>query len=232
MKKIAIYHHLGMGDSIECNGMVRHYTEKHDVVDIFSKDNYYESCKFMYRDSDKIRINKVDGKNEYVEVQKFLKSYDGDVLIPGHQNYFKNLAFFSSLNYGPGRSFYDIAGIPWKYRNEKFYFERDLEQEKRVLGKLNPNGEKFVFVHDDMRRGFVIDLKSEYKIIKNDPTESFFNMLGVLEAAEEVHCMSSSFFCLIDCLDRKIKIKNKFLHKSIRNVNLGDQGIVSNWNII
>lgn len=232
MKKIAIYHHLGLGDAIECNGMVRHYAEQYDIVDIFAKKQYFDACQFMYRDNDKIKVNKIDGKKEYAEVQTFLKLYDGEILIPGHQNYFGNLSLFASLDYGPGRSFYHIAGLPWKYRNQKFYFERDYEQENRVLEKLNPSGEKFVFVHDDPKRGFYIDLRSGYDIVKNDPTESFFNMLGVLEAAEEVHCMSSSFFCLIDCLDRKIKIKNKFLHKSIRNVNLGDEGMVSNWNII
>ena len=229
MKKIAIYHHLGMGDSIECNGMVRHYAETYDVVDVFAKDRYYESCEFMYRDNENIVVNKVDGSREYREVGDFLKSYDGEVLVAGHQNYFNNLSFFSDLKYGPGQSFYHIANVPWKYRNEKFYFLRDLNEEKRVLDKLNPSGEKFVFVHDDRERGYLIDLKSEHNIVRNDPTESFFSMIGVLEAAEEVHCMSSSFLCLIDCLDKKIDIKKKFLHKQVRNVELGPDGLLSDW---
>lgn len=234
MKKIAIYHHLGLGDAIECNGMVRHYAETYDLVDIFAKKQYFDSCKFMYRDNNKININKIDGSREYAEVNDFLRSYTGEILIPGHQNYFGNLSLFTSLDYGPGRSFYHIAGLPWKYRNKKFYFERDYKQESRVLKKLNPSGKEFVFVHDDPKRGFFINLKlkKDYKIIKNDPSESFFNMLGVLEAAEEVHCMSSSFFCLIDCLDDKINIRKKFLHKLVRNVDLGADGIVSDWVIV
>jgi len=232
IKKIAVYHHLGMGDVIECNGMVRHFAEMYDVVDIFAKDNYYESCAFMYRDSKKIIVNKIDSKKEYQEVNNFLREYDGEILIAGHHNYFNNLSFFKQQQYSPGRAFYHIASVPWKFRNEKFYVQRDPEEEERVLKKLNPSGERYIFVHDDPLRGFNIEIKSDFNIVRNDPTESFFSMLGILENAEEVHCMSSSFLCLIDCLDKKINIKKKFLHKKIRNVDLGIDGLLSNWEIV
>ena len=232
MTKIVIYHHLGMGDCIECNGMVRYYAEKYDFVDIFSKECYYDSVNFMYRDNENIRVNKVNGAREQIEVYDFIRSYNGDVLIAGHEHYFKNLNYFKSMGYGPGEAFYHIASVPWEYRNKKFFFQRDQKEEKRVLEKLNPSGEKFIFVHDDEKRGFYINLDSDYKIVKNDPTESFFNMIGILESAEEVHCMSSSFMCLIDCLDDKINIKKKFLHKSVRNVELGPNGLFSDWVIV
>jgi len=232
MNKIAIYHHLGMGDAIECNGMVRHFAEKYEFVDIFAKESYHEACSFMYRDNDRIIVNKIDGNNEKEEVSRFLKDYKGEITIPGHQNYFKNISYFKSLRYGPGESFYHIANVPWQYRNEKFHIDRDESEEQRVLKKLNPYGQKFFFVHDDPSRGHTIDVQSPYMILKNDPSESFFSMLGVLEAAEEVHCMSSSFLCLIDCLDKKIKIRKKFLHKQVRNVDVGPNGLLSDWEIL
>ena len=125
LKKIVIHHHLGMGDAIECNGMVRFFAEKYDIVDIFAKHNYYDATAFMYRDTDKIVVNKIDGGKEYQEVANFLKSYDGEVLIPGHVNYFNNLDFFKKMQYSPGRAFYHLADVPWKFRNEKFKIQRD-----------------------------------------------------------------------------------------------------------
>lgn len=232
LKKIVIHHHLGMGDAIECNGMVRFFAEKYDIVDIFAKHNYYDATAFMYRDTDKIVVNKIDGGKEYQEVANFLKSYDGEVLIPGHVNYFNNLDFFKKMQYSPGRAFYHLADVPWKFRNEKFKIQRDPKEETRVLKKLNPSGESYIFVHDDPSRGFHVDVDTPFATVRNDPTESFFNMLGVLEAAEEVHCMSSSFLCLIDCLDDKVDIKKKFLHKKVRNVDLGVDGLLSDWEII
>jgi len=38
------------------------------------------------------------------------------------------------------------------------------------------------------------------KIIKNDPTESIFDMIAILAEAEEIHCMESSIRCFIDNL--------------------------------
>lgn len=229
---ILIYHHLGMGDMIECNGMVRHFAEKYNIVDIFAKEKYYDSCKFMYKDNKRIVINTIRENKEYGDTKRKIDSYNGHILIPGHQNYFNNLDYFKKLKYGPAQSFYHIANVPWKYRNEKFFFLRDVNEEERVLKKLNPMGEKFVFVHDDSSRGHHIQIKTKYKVIKNDPTENLFSMIGILEAAEEVHCMSSSFLCLIDCLGKKINIKKKFLHKSVRGVELGPNDLFSDWIII
>lgn len=231
--KIAIYHHLGMGDAIECNGMVRHYAESYDQVDIFSQSRNHGACEFMYRDSDKIKVHKFsNGSQSHSEIGKFLSKYDGNILIPGHHKYFSRLREWEKRGFGPAEAFYYIAGVPWAYRNEKFFFQRDKKEEERVIEKLNPSREKFIFIHDDESRGFRINVDSDYKIIKNDPSENIFNMLGILELAEEVHCMSSSFLCLIDCLDNKINIKKKFLHKSIRNVELGPNGLLSKWEIV
>jgi len=37
---------------------------------------------------------------------------------------------------------------------------------------------------------------------------------------------------LIDCLDKKIKIRKKFLHKQVRNVDVGPNGLLSDWEIL
>ena len=55
-----VYHHLGLGDSILCNGLVRHFAEKLGKVSIFSKRHNYDSLKFMYRDEPNITVIPVD----------------------------------------------------------------------------------------------------------------------------------------------------------------------------
>ena len=232
MNKILIYHHLGLGDAIECNGMVRCYADTFDQVDIFSKDSYYDMISYMYRDDKKIKIHQIDSKNEYQETSKFINSYDGRLLIAGHSEYFQNLSFFESKNFGPGESFYYIAKIPWNFRNSYFHLERNEEQEKRVFKKLNPNNDKFIFIHDDLQRGFKINVNTDLKIIRNDTSENLFFMTKLLEEAEEIHCMSSSMLCYIDCLSSKIAFKNLFLHYNIRKVKLGSNSLFADWKII
>lgn len=230
--KICIYHHLGLGDCIECNGMVRHYAEKYSQVDIFSKSNYYDMVSYMYRDNPSIVVNKIDKNREYLEVSNFLKDYDGEIIIPGHNNYFSNLNFFNQRQMGPAESFYFLANVPFVARGDLFHFERDEESEDRVYEKLNPKNEKFVFVHDDTQRGFEVKVTTNLKIIKNDASENLFHMMKVLENAEEVHCMSSSVLCLIDCVSLKVNFKKLFLHHSVRGIELGPNGLFADWKIL
>jgi hypothetical protein len=64
------------------------------------------------------------------------------------------------------------------------------------LDALNPNEEKYIFVHDDASRGFSIDMdriKTDHKIIMNDKRFNVFDYITLLENAEEVHFMQSSF---------------------------------------
>ena len=58
-----IVHHLGLGDQIMLNGMVRHFAET-DNVAIFVKRCHEESVRFMYKDiADKVELILVDNTN-------------------------------------------------------------------------------------------------------------------------------------------------------------------------
>jgi hypothetical protein len=232
MNKILVYTHLGLGDIIECNGMIRYYSEKYDIVEIFSKKTYYEMCKFMYRDNKNIIINPINDDSEAREASDFISKYDGDVLIAGHREYFSNLEFFRKNDFGPAESFYHIAKVPWEFRNSKFYVERNKEEEGRVFNKLNPIGERYVFIHDDVARGFEIKIKTDKNIIRNDSSENIFNMMEVIERADEVHCMSSSVLCMIDCFSNVVELDNLYLHHNVRKVKLGRNSLAAKWNIV
>ena len=58
--KIFIHQHLGLGDMIICNGLIRHLlslTSKNDRIFLFCKNIHYQSIKFMYRDEKKINFH-------------------------------------------------------------------------------------------------------------------------------------------------------------------------------
>jgi len=230
--EITIYHHLGLGDAIECNGMVRYYSDKYDKVHVFSKERNYNMVSYMFRDNQNIVIHKVPDNNEYVGVSNFLENFQGFVLVPGHQNYFGNLGFFKKNEWGPAESFYHLAHVPWECRNSKFFFERDLKKEQEVCDLVNPDKEKYIFVHDDPSRGFNLNIDTPYKIIKNNPSVNMFNIVKLLEEAEEIHCMSSSILCLIDCLSTSVKFPKLYLHYNIRKVELGPKSLFGDWEYV
>jgi hypothetical protein len=232
MKQIGIYHHVGLGDSIECNAIVRQYANLYDKVFVFAKYIYTDTIKYMYRDLKNIEIVSIANSNpqERMDVDLFFKKnlYVEKIII-GHEDYSKFYEYYNQKGYSCSEAFYDLAKIDYKNKYNNFFVKRNNDEEDRVFKKLNPKNEKYIFVHDDPSRGFEIKINSSYKIIKNDISENIFYMLKILENAEEIHCMSSSVLCLIDCLSEKIQFKKLFLHSSVRSVFAGPNSISNQW---
>jgi len=227
--RLYIYHHLGLGDHIACNGMVRHFLE-HSVekkVGVFAKSNYSSLVQHMYRDDPRIKIIEVDKNKEFVQVAAFLDDYNCDnYIIVGHQHF---VAVPDSVKkeHNCWEIFYDLVNVPREVRNLMFHIEREPEAEENLLEKLNPRNEPFIFVHDDPERGYNIDLNKvatppKVKIIRNNPSVNLFYFLKIIEKAEQVHCMESSFKCLIDAWEGK---RDGLFFHEIRTTPLGQTNL-------
>lgn len=206
-----LYHHLGLGDHIICNGMVRTFLEKYGQLSIFCKSHYYRNIKYMFRDNENIVILPYSDERD---IGIFLSSLSKEKFkIVG----FSDLNKYQNSKLTFDEAFYEIAGIEFDNRFSKFYLERDTESEKFALNILNPQNDKYIYVHDDHARGFSIDPskhRQDLKIIKNDFTFNLFDMLGIIENAEEVHTMQTGMFDLINSF--KIEKPKIFVHTYVR----------------
>ena len=226
-----IHHHLGLGDHFDCNGMVRYIQKEwgYNSVSVFCKDNYYEIVDYMYRDNDNIKVIKVDRFKEYEDVKKCLSEQveDNDgLLVVGHQ-YYDHQAEGKNC----WEIFYDQVSISYEVRKSYFYVKEDPEEERKLLKKLNPENLPFAFVHDDKDRGFILDKShiqnKDLHIIENDTSENIFHFISILEEAEEVHCMESSFKTLVDIYCDQEKL---FFH-DFRGHPLGSNSN-KNWKVV
>jgi len=218
--ELIIHHHLGLGDHFDMNGMVRHYLDTYDKVHVFSKDSYFNMVEYMYRDTASIMVHRLEfPDDEYKSVEAFRER-------SGIENFlrigFEHYPFGQEEQLGKNcwEFFYEQVNVPKDVRVGKFYCQRDEEEESRVLNKLNPDGEQFIFVHDDPDRGFSVDrskIDGGYKIIENDNSENIFYFLKILEEAAAIHCMESSFKSLIDLY---ANTKHLYYH-DFRNQPLG-----------
>lgn len=52
MRELYIYHHLGLGDHIICNGIVRHYSKLNDRIYLFVKPDNRNNLKIVSSDND------------------------------------------------------------------------------------------------------------------------------------------------------------------------------------
>ena len=198
-----IYHHLGLGDHIICNGLVRYYKEIYGKVSVFCKFHNYENVKYMYRDDEDI---KVLPEGEDAEVEKFivLNKIENDLIRVG----FTNLNLCDSKTFDV--CFYEQFKIPFLVRFVNYHVDRDLELERKIINELNPNGEKYIFTHNIDKN----KIKSNFKIIENPINHSIFNLISLIENAEEVHIMESSIKCLVNSY--KISKPKFFYHQYVR----------------
>lgn len=214
MKKpvLHVHHHLGLGDHIICNGLVRSLLDIHkDGLVLFTKESNLPRVRRMYEDEERIRLEGVPSDQvDRVFVDKFMANRPDCLLRVG----FDQLSRYAPLNFD--QVFYFAAGVPFENRWDRFEINRHINDESAVVARMNPSGEPFMFVHDDPSRGYSLDPPNPkgLKIIRNDMSVCMFDMMGLLEQAEEIHCMESSFRCLIEVMPKVIC--PLYLHKQVR----------------
>jgi len=229
MSSVYIYHHLGLGDHIIANGIVRTIAKKYNKTFLFSKPRNFPNVSFMYRDLPNLKIMSMDD----FAVQSFMTiSPDNNYVIAGHAPFWKILRSPNNKK-KIDEIFYELAEVPLENKWSEFFIKRDTEREQEVFKKLGlKEGDKFAFVHDDFQRKITRNIPS-LKIIKPDNKDfSIFDFLYTIEKAEEIHCINSSFFCLIDCIG--IKKEKMYLHQYVRkDINEEATPILgSNWQIL
>jgi hypothetical protein len=205
-----IHHHFGFGDHIICNGMVRHFYKQYGELSLFCYNHNLNNVLYMYRDLENLNVVGVYNDSS---AMNYAKENNLDYVQIGFSKLYELMPELTC-----DKAFYKIAGLDFSVRFDEFYFQRDYEQEQKVLDILNPLGEKYIFVHDDPERDFSLDcnkINSNFKIIKNDKQFKIFDYLTLLENAEEIHFMQSSFKEMICSykIDKPILYQHNYIRK-------------------
>ena len=189
--------------------MVRHFCKLYDNVVLFCYTHNFKNVEYMYRDLNNLEIFNFNTEHEIIEFINTNK-LSANLIKVGFENlpqYLNEMTF--------DKAFYKIVQLDFDIRFNEFYFERNYEKENIVYNNLNPDNQKYIFVHDDPSRGYEIKVNSQYKIIRNDVQFRIFNYIKILENAEEIHYMQSSFADLINSY--KLDRPKLFLHTKVRN---------------
>jgi hypothetical protein len=221
-----IYHHLGLGDHIICNGLVRKIVEGSGNYFLFSKTHNKPSVEFMFRDLKNLKV--VDVKDDY-EIPNVLKLKPGKLIKIGHEN----LNFVKNFNKCTwDEAFYLQLGIPFNERWDSFYFQPDQEKEDNLFKKLNPNNEPFCLIHNKDSNG--ID-RIDYTKVNQDllkifveKSETILDYRKLINLASEIHCIDSSFKHLVESLETSGIL---FYHRNFnfRNTSSEEHKTKKNW---
>lgn len=177
-----IHHHLGLGDHIVCNGLVRYLTKFETDVTIAVKKHNAASVKAMYADT----TFKFD---EILSDQDAINNYTNNIRRIGFER--------CELNTWE-ETFYKQFNIDYSERWKSFYCARNKNAEQELLNKLNLP-EKFAFVSTTASTGkYDITIDTKLPIVElQNLTPNMFDWIPVLEKATELHTIDSSIFHLI-----------------------------------
>tara|TARA_Y100000592_G_C5478335_1_gene323720 strand:+ start:1572 stop:2285 length:714 start_codon:yes stop_codon:yes gene_type:complete len=216
-KKIIIHHHLGMGDHICLNGLVRHLYENYDHIILLSKENNKPNVEFLFRDLLRLKVVSIGvplGIDEELNAaQKVCEKYPEHQYIKiGFESHQALVAQYPHMSCD--QLFYKQLDVPYKYRFTKFHFVRDFKKEEEAFKLVNPTNVPYIFIHDNPEVGAVINRDTQFKVIKNDIRINIAHFGKILENAKEVHLMESSIRCLIE--DPRLSIKGKLFYHTLR----------------
>ena len=225
MKTCLTLTHLGMGDLILCNGMIREVKKQNDIVFVPVKVHNLLNFKDLFKDDNNIKPLIA---NNDLEAINYSNGFFDNIIKTGifSNNKIKYENFCEQ--------FYLQANVDYSKRWDSFYYERDTKKESELYNKLILNNE-FVFVHQDIQRNLIINRNFTNHISPihkfGDNSEySIFNYLKILENAKEIHCIDSSFACFIDHI-QSLKDKPKFIHRYVRKHN-ENPTYKNNWIIV
>lgn len=219
-----IYHHLGLGDHIICNGLIRRLIQKNSKYGIFTKEHNVDSVSFMYRDLNNLKVIPIIDDSTIIEYK------DKEIMLIGHGNLPIVIQQHGCLW---DESFYKQMNIDFSERWNSFYYKKDIKKEKGLFDNLNPNKEKFALIHNEDSTGTDrIDyskINPELKQIFVKKSETIFDYGFLISMATEVHCIDSSFKHLVDSLPTMGKL---FYHKNFKPRTSLDHNHRKKWIII
>ena len=192
-----VHTHLGLGDHICTNAIIRHLARTRGSVHLICKMFNLDNVRRLYLGNAAvvpapIPLDQRVEAGEMQLVQEMVQSAGGTLLRIGHKP-----PYLHDDPVSPDERFYQQMGLDYELRFNDFHIERDMEAEERVFQSLNPSGEPYAFIQSDEQW----PLQKEWGDLSpvfNDPSIPFFNLGLTLERAAEVHLPNSSIRCLIE----------------------------------
>ena len=125
--KLYVFHHLGLGDHIICNGLIRCLLKHVDEITLFAKSHNCDNVKRMFEDLGNklflVPVKDDQGVVSYVK-EKNIKN----CLVVGHHH----CQILMNQGYTWDESFYKQLNIPFIERWNSFFVERNYSDENNL----------------------------------------------------------------------------------------------------
>jgi hypothetical protein len=212
-----------LGDNLVYSGIVNYYADQCDELYMGVTTGHYKTLTSLYKDHPRIKLIKIEDNI----IEKFNEEFSKEnhvsiIQLPDNAP----LRFVNDTwvpIYWPLHC-YDFYGLPFGLRYSNFRVPQYVEGENELYEQLT-KGEPYVLVHrrpfsGTFPDGYPIDIDSfrksvnlpDYQIIEIKPriTEDLMQYVKLIRNAEEIHCVDSSVFQLVDGMTKHTKAKLYF----------------------
>jgi hypothetical protein len=232
---------LALGDNFVNAGLVHHFADRSLELHVPVWPIHYDTVSCLYQDWPNIKVVALGhydfGENQYVEEHKLARILPTDLIRTKIEGVIM-APLWDIQTYAN----YDL---PFSLRYSNFRLPKHIEGSEELYQKLS-GGEPYVLVHKRSFKypnGIPINIEEfrkhsglpEIKIIEIQEgiTSNMMQYVTLIERAEEIHCVASSFHCLVDSIHTRTKAK-LFFHDiridAVMKVNSSENGYC--WNIV
>lgn len=215
MEKIYIAHPLSLGDYFVCNALVRDRAIAQEVIYLPVVPQFMNTVKCLYQDHDNIIV--IPYLGEFVEQQYIQENnltlvdwrLDPAMTLVKLEDGGESVSI--AINYD--RQLYEHLGYGFHQRYQGFCLPTVLDNSDTLYTQLNPDNQPYVLWHKYTSKhvgGMPIPLEQwrvaaslpEKKIINVElgQTTNLLDYVTLIRNADEIHCVHSSFYQLVDSL--------------------------------
>lgn len=211
--KLIVYHHIGLGDIIICNGLVNYLSTIIDNIYLVIDKKFENQVKYLYSKNSNVKVisGEPTGINDLDNfVEEFASDNNLNILKIGWNAYSKK--FLKTPFY---KSFYRQIRLPYSYSYKFFDLPNSNKSENMLSNhllnfyKINPD-KKVKLIHNEAsNKNYSLDLITDNSIFVTKDTDIFNNIFLYKEIAQkvnEIHCINSSFIHFIDRIDTKAQL--------------------------
>ena len=204
---------MSLGDSFVTAGIANYYGDRCRELHYPALPSYYKTLKTLFQDHPNIKViplSAPDLENEYVEHHRLSR-----IMRMGFESHvINNFRIVTMWDL----QLYANYGLSADLRYSNFRLPKHIAGSDELYDRLS-GGEPYILLHrrtGDARNGIPINVPAfreannlpPIKIIEvtEDITDNMMHYVKLIENAQEIHVVGSSFHCLVDSIPTKAQL--------------------------
>ena len=230
---------FSLGDSFVVSGIVHHYAERCEELYVPVRGVFLETLTTLYQDYPNIKIVQIEHADE---IEEFAKANNLSRIL-GTRLQAENVR---GLILHPlwDQQLYANQELPFSLRYKNFKLPKHINGADELYHRLISNNEPYALIHrytGDHPDGIPIHVQNfrsacglpDIKLIDIDHniTNNMLQFVTLIKNAREIHCVASSFHCLVDSIETPAQL---FFHDVREKTSMLVNSPWNNyrWNVI